>query len=47
MSKESLKDKAVVISGVFEKFSRKELKDIIDEAGEKHHLQFPKIHHLC
>ena len=35
MSKESLKDKAVVISGVFEKFSRKELKDIIDKAGGK------------
>lgn len=35
MSKDSLKDKAVVISGVFEKFSRKELKDIIDKAGGK------------
>ena len=29
MSKESLKGKAIVISGVFEKYSRKELKDII------------------
>ena len=35
MSKESLKGKAIVISGVFEKYSRKELKDIISKGGGK------------
>ena len=35
MSKDSLKDKAIVISGVFEKYSRNELKDIIHNAGGK------------
>ena len=35
MSKDSLKDKAIVISGVFEKYSRNELKDIIHKAGGK------------
>jgi len=36
MSKESLKGKAIVISGVFEKYSRKELKDIISKGGGRH-----------
>ena len=35
MSKDSLKDKTIVISGVFEKYSRNELKDIIHKAGGK------------
>ena len=35
MSKDSLKDKAIVISGVFEKYSRNELKAIIHKAGGK------------
>ncbi len=35
MSKESLKGKTIVISGVFEKYSRKELKDIISKGGGK------------
>jgi len=34
-TKESLQGKAIVISGVFEKYSRKELKDIIGEGGGK------------
>ncbi|MFL3001261.1 MAG: BRCT domain-containing protein [Cytophagales bacterium] len=34
-TKESLQDKAIVISGVFEKYSRKELKAIIENGGGK------------
>ena len=35
MSKDSLNGKSIVISGVFEKYSRKELKDIISKGGGK------------
>ena len=35
MVKESLKGKQIVISGVFEKYTRKELKKIISEGGGK------------
>ena len=34
-TKESLQGKAIVITGVFEKYSRKELKGIIQEGGGK------------
>ena len=34
-TKESLQGKAIVITGVFEKYSRKELKVIIEEGGGK------------
>ena len=34
-TKESLEGKAIVISGVFEKYSRKELKTLIVEGGGK------------
>ena len=34
-TKESLQGKAIVISGVFEKYSRKELKAIIENGGGK------------
>ena len=34
-TKESLDGKAIVISGVFEKYSRKEFKAIIEEGGGK------------
>lgn len=33
--KENLKDKSILISGVFEKYSRKELKAIIEKNGGK------------
>jgi len=35
MSNENLKGKQIVISGVFEKYSRKEFKDIITKGGGK------------
>ena len=35
MTKNSLNGKSIVISGVFEKYSRKELKDIISKGGGK------------
>ena len=34
-TKESLQGKAIVISGVFEKYSRKELKALIENGGGK------------